>query len=149
DLKVSAKVKAEAHFLGSVHNANWGQKIDIVRHHVRAALECDPNIARMMQVFLDFHVRHVPSSLCRSFAELCDLESITAVNLLHNEWVQQKFLNLTLMTAMVDALEEFGIPTRSTQLVPLGVRWWTSGPSFTEPRQEIRPFPSFVTNLSH
>ena len=36
DMKVSAKVKAEAHFLASVHNANWGQKIDIVRHHVRA-----------------------------------------------------------------------------------------------------------------
>jgi hypothetical protein len=114
DMKVSAKVKAEAHFLGSVHNANWGQKIDIVRHHVRAALECDPGIARMMQLFLDFHVRHVPSSLCRSFAELCDLKSITAVNLLHNEWVQQKFLNLTLITAVVDALEEFGIPTRAT-----------------------------------
>ena len=112
DLKVSAKVKAEAHLLASVHNANWGQNIDIVRHHVRAALECDPDIARMMQVFLDFHVRRVPSSLCRSFAELCDLKSITAVNLLSNEWVHEKFLNLTLITAMVDALEEFGIPTR-------------------------------------
>ena len=114
DMKVSTKVKAEAHLLASVHNANWGQKIDIVRHHVRAALECDRDIARMMQLFLDFHVRAVPSSLCRSFAELCELKSIAAVNLLHNEWASQKFLNTTLITAMVDALEEFGIPTRAT-----------------------------------
>lgn len=113
DMRVGAKVKAEAHFLAAVHNANWGQKIDIVRHHVRTALECDRNIARMMQLFLDFHVRPVPSSVCRSFAELCDLGSIAAVNLLYNDLVNKKFLNTTLITAMVDGLEEFGVPTRA------------------------------------
>jgi hypothetical protein len=37
DMKVSPKLNAEAHFLAAVHNANWGQKIDIVRHHVHCA----------------------------------------------------------------------------------------------------------------
>ena len=114
DMRVGAKLKAEAHFLAAVHNANWGQKIDIVRHHVRTALEWDRDIAHMMQLFLDFHVRPVPSSLCRSFAALCDLKSIAAVNLLYNDLVNRKFLNPTLITAMVDGLEEFGIPTRAT-----------------------------------
>ena len=113
DMGVSAKLKAEAHFLGAVHNANWGQKIDIVRHHIRSALEQDREIARMMQLFLDFHVRPIPSSLCRSFVQLCELENIAAVNLLFNDLVNRKFLNTTLVTAMVDALEEFGIPTRT------------------------------------
>ena len=114
DMRVGAKLEAEAHFLAAVHNANWGQKIDIVRHHVRTALERDRNVARIMQLFLDFHVRPVPSSLCRSFAQLCDLGSIAAVNLLFNDLVNKKFLNTTLVTAMVDELEEFGVPTRAT-----------------------------------
>jgi len=114
DMGVSAKLKAEAHFLGAVHNANWGQQIDILRHHVRSALQQDREIARMMQLFLDFHVRPLPSSLCRSFVQLCELENIAAVNLLFNDLNNQKFLNTTLVTAMVDALEEFGIPTRAT-----------------------------------
>ena len=113
DMRVGPKVKAEAHFLAAVHNANWGQKIDIVRHHVRAALEQDRDIAHMMQLFLDFHVRPVPSSLCRSFAELCDLKSVAAVTLLYNDLVNKKFLNTTLITATVDGLEEFGIATRA------------------------------------
>jgi hypothetical protein len=113
DMRVSAKLEAEAHFLAAVHNANWGQKIDIVRHHARTALERDRNVARIMQLFLDFHVRPVPSSLCRSFAELCDLGSIAAVNLLFNDLGNKKFLNTTLITAMVDELEEFGVPTRA------------------------------------
>ena len=113
DMKVGPRLKAEAHLLGAVHNANWGQGIKIVRHHVRKALEYDREIARMMQLFLDFHVRPVPSSVCRSFAELCELESVAAVNLLYNDLVNRKFLNTTLVTAMVEALEEVGIPTRS------------------------------------
>jgi hypothetical protein len=58
-------------------------------------------------------VRPVPSSLCRSFAQLCELESIAAVNLLYNDLVNRKFLNTTLIKAMIDALEEFSIPTRA------------------------------------
>jgi len=114
DMRVGAKLEAEAHFLAAVHNANWGQKIDIVRYHVRTALERDRDVARMMQLFLDFHVRPIPSSLCRSFAQLCDLGSIAAVNLLFNDLVNKKFLNTTLITAMVDELEKFGVPTRAT-----------------------------------
>ena len=114
DMKVGPKLQAEAHFLAAVHNANWGQRIDIVRHHVRTALELDRGVARMMQLFLDFHVRPVPSSVCKSFAQLCDLGSIAAVNLLYNDLVNKKFLNTTLVAAMVDGLEEFGISTRST-----------------------------------
>jgi hypothetical protein len=41
------------------------------------------------------------------------LKSVTAVSLLHNDLVSKKFLNTTLITALVDGLEEFGIPTRA------------------------------------
>ena len=113
DMKVGPKLNSEAHFLAAVHNANWGQSFEIVRHHVRKALEWDRGIARMMQLFLDFNVKRVPASLCRSFEQLCDLKSVAAVNLLHTHSVNQKFLNPTLITAVAEGLEEFGIPTRA------------------------------------
>lgn len=113
DMKVGAYVNASAHFLAAVYNANWGQSVDVVRHHIRTALDFDRGIARMMQLFLDFHIRRVPSSLCRSFEQLCDLPNITAIVAFYNDSLSQKFLNTNLVAAVVDALEEIGIPTRS------------------------------------
>jgi hypothetical protein len=113
DLKVSDKVAAEAHFLAAVHNANWGQGIDIVRHHCRSAIESSRGIARMMQIFLDLHIRRVPTGLCRSFDQLCELKNAAAINLLYNHLVHHKFLNTTLVTAVAEVLEEFDIPARA------------------------------------
>lgn len=113
NLNVAANVNAGAHFLAAVHNANWGQGIDVVRHHVRTALEFDRGIANMMQLFLDLHIRRVPSSLCRSFDQLCELQSIPAIIAFYNDSISQKFLNTDLINAVGDVLEEFGIHTRA------------------------------------
>jgi hypothetical protein len=113
DMKVGANVNAGAHFLAAVYSGNWGQRSDVVSHHVRTALEYDRGIARMMQFFLDFHVRRVPSSLCRSFEQLCELPNMAAIVALYNDSIREKFLSKNLVTAMSDVLEEVGIPTRS------------------------------------
>ena len=72
----------------------------------------------MMQLFLDFHIRHVPSSLCRSFEQLCELPNITAIIAFYNDSIRDKFLNTKLITAMSEELEEVGIPTRSQYRTP-------------------------------
>lgn len=113
ELKVSANVIACAHFLAAVCNANWGQRMDVVRHHLRTALEADRGIANMMQLYLDFHIRRLPSSLCRSFDQLCQLPNIAAIVAFYNDSIGEKFLNLKLVSAISDALEAAGIPTRS------------------------------------
>jgi hypothetical protein len=113
DMTVSANVNATTHFLAAVYNADWGQRMDVVRHHLRTALEYDRGIARMMQLFLDFHIRRVPSSLCCSFEQLCELQNITAMFSFYTDSISQKFLNTNLLTAVGDVLEEVGIPTRS------------------------------------
>lgn len=112
-MKVDPNVNAVAHFLGAVHSANWGQGIDVIRHHIRTALELDRGIANMMQLFLDLHIRRVPSSLCQSFDQLCDLQNVPAIIAFYNDSISQKFLNTNLIIAVGDALEEFGVPTRS------------------------------------
>ena len=113
DMKVGANVNAGAHFLAGVYNGNWGQGIDVVRHHIRTALYFDRGIANMMQLFLDFHIRHVPSSLCRSFEQLWESPHVPAIIALYNDSTSGKFLNPQLVAVMSDVLGEFGIPTRS------------------------------------
>jgi hypothetical protein len=112
DLKVGANVSAGAHFLASIYNGNWGQSTDVVRYHIRKALEFDRSIANIMQSFLDFHVRRVPSGLCRSFEQLWESPHVPAIVLLYND-SNGNFLNPRLVNAMADALEEIGIPVRS------------------------------------
>jgi hypothetical protein len=112
DIKVNASVSAGAHFLAAVYNGNWGQSMDVVRYHIHKALEFDRSIAKIMQLFLDFHVRHVPSSLCRSFEQLWESPHVPAIIVLYND-SSGNFLNPRLVTAMADALEEIGIPVRS------------------------------------
>ena len=113
DMKVGANVSAGAHFLAAVYNGNWGQGMDLVRHHLRKALEFDRSIATMMQLYLDFTIRHVPSSLCRSFEQLWESPHVAAIVVLYNDSMGGKFLNPGLVTAMTEALEEAGIPSRS------------------------------------
>src|ERR1051325_1434658 len=113
DPKVSANVNAVAHFLAAVYNGNWGQRMEVVRHHLRKALEYDRNIAYMMQLFLDLHIRRVPSSLCRSYDQLCELPNMTAIIALYNDSIREKFLNTKLVTEIGAALEAVGIPTKA------------------------------------
>ena len=113
DMKVGANVSAGAHFLAAVYNGNWGQGMDLVRYHLRKALEFDSSIATMMQLYLDFTIRDVPSSLCRSFEQLWESPHVPAIVVLYNDSIGGKFLNTDLVAVMSDVLEEFGIPARS------------------------------------
>ena len=113
DLNVSANVNAVAHFLAAVFNGNWGQRMEVVRHHLHKALEFDRGIVHMMQLFLDLHIRRVPSSLCHSYDQLCELPNLTAIIALYNDSMSEKFLNTKLVNAIGDALEENGVPARS------------------------------------
>lgn len=113
DMEVDGNVNACAHFLAAVHSCNWGQRTEVIRHHVRTALAADRGIARLMQLYLDFHIRRVPSSLSRSFEELCELPNITAIIAFYSDSTREKFLNIRLINAVVEELEAAGIPTRS------------------------------------
>jgi hypothetical protein len=113
DLNVSANVNAVAHLLAAVYNGNWGQKIDLVRYHLRTALEFDRGIAHMMQLFLDLHIRRVPSSLSGSFEQLGEMPNMAAIIAFYSDYIRDKFLNTNLVTEISNALEEVAIPTRS------------------------------------
>lgn len=113
DLKVGNNVNAGAHFLAAVHSGNWGQGIELLRHQIRKALEYDRGIARMMQLFLEVHIRRVPTSLCRSYDQLFEFQNMAAITGFFNDSLRDKFLNTKLIAAVSEGLEEFGIPTHA------------------------------------
>ena len=113
DLNVGNNVNAGAHFLAAVHSGNWGQGIELLRYQIRTALEYDRGIARMMQLFLEIHIRRVPTSLCRSYDQLFEFKNMAAITGFFNDSIRDKFLNTKLITAISEELEEFGIPTRA------------------------------------
>jgi hypothetical protein len=108
NLKVTNKVVGEAHFLAAVHNSGWGQGSEIVEHHCHLAIKTHPEVTKMMQLFLDFYIRRAPSTLCRSFDEMCRLKSAVAANLLYNDSVETKYLNSDLISVLTAVLEDSG-----------------------------------------
>lgn len=117
-LAVDPRIEGEAHFLAAIHNANWGQRPELVRMHCDRALELAPSLHGMLRLFLDSHIRRVPSSLCRSFDELCQLGGTSAVSLLFDsaQPTAVNFLNPTLIHAITDALSEQKAQPPSDQL---------------------------------
>ena len=113
DMEVDCKANAGAHLLAAVLTGNGGQRIDVIRHHVRTALAYDRDIARTMQLFLDFHIRNAPVSLCRSYEQLCELPNMTAIVAFYDHSMREKFLNPRLITVISEELEAVGVPVRS------------------------------------
>jgi hypothetical protein len=71
------------------------------------------SVARMMQLFLDIHIRRVPTSLCRSYDQLFEFQIMATITGFYNDSLRDKFLNTKLITAISEGLEEFGIPTQA------------------------------------
>ena len=147
DIKVSANVMAGAHFLAAVYNGDWGQRMEVVRYHLRQALEADRGIAKIMQLFLDFHIRHVPSSLCRSFEQLWESPHLPAIIVLYDD-SRGNFLNPQLVTAMVEELEAVGIPARaeieSLLIKEHGVK--NKGVDLVDKRYSTRSYSRFIVD---
>jgi hypothetical protein len=110
---VANSILGEAHFLAAIHNANWGQSAEIVTYHCGKAIELSPEIARMMALYLDFHVRRSPMALCKSFDEMAQSCSLSAVSLLFNPSrpVEETFVNLPLVFEIAKILEKI-IPSQ-------------------------------------
>lgn len=106
-LNVDPRIEGQAHFLAAIHNANWGQCAELVRMHCDRALELAPSLHGMLSLFLDSHIRRLPSSLCQSFEELCQLGGKSVVSLLFDsaQPTAVSFLNPTLIRAVRDAVD--------------------------------------------
>jgi hypothetical protein len=105
EFPVADKAMAEASFLAAVHNANWGNSSEMVRFHLERAIERCPPVAKVMRLFLDFHIRSCPTSLCGAFEQMARNEGFLLVSRLFRSPRIWKNINLKLVNEMVKALE--------------------------------------------
>jgi hypothetical protein len=107
----SPEIEAEASFLASIHNAHRYQNFEMVRHFCARAVKASPHVAELMLRYIDLQVTHkAPLRMSEAELEIFRLGSPLVHRYLFPN--NDKRLDKLLLTAIVDALEEAGIPAR-------------------------------------
>ena len=107
----SPEIEAEASFLASIHNAHRYQNYAMVRHFCARAVKASPHVAELMLHYIDLQVTHkAPLRMSEAELEIFRLGSPLVHRYLFPN--NDKRLDKLLLTAIVDALEEAGIPAR-------------------------------------
>jgi hypothetical protein len=107
----SPETEAEASFLAAIHDAHRYQGYDMVRHFCGRALKYSPHIADLMLSYIDLQIQNkAPLRMSEAELQIFRLGSPLVHRYLFRS--NDKRLDLTLLTAIADALEEAGIPAR-------------------------------------
>jgi hypothetical protein len=107
----SAETEAEASFLAAIYDAHRYQGYDMVRHFCARAIKHSPHIAELMLNYIDLQVfNKAPLRMSEAELEIFRLGSPLIHRYLFRS--NDKRLDKLLLTAIVDALEEAGIPAR-------------------------------------
>lgn len=104
------QVEAEAAFLAAVHNAHYGQPYDLLRHHCSRAAAASPEIARVMQPFIDMQTRRAPFWMGKAAEQLALMQSPSVQQYLLR--VSMQLLDALLIGAVVESLKEVGVDVR-------------------------------------
>jgi hypothetical protein len=103
----SHEVEAEAAFLAAVHNAHWWQSADLVWHYCAEAVRFSPEIAKVMNYFIDLQTRRTPMLMCKSAQQVSELGSPLIQHYLLRYNYQQ--LDEVLLEGVVQALRQLNI----------------------------------------
>lgn len=107
----SAQTEAEASFLAAIHNAHRYQRFKMVRHFCARAVSYSKHIAEIMLNYMELQVLNkAPLRMSEAELQIFNLGSPLIHHYLFRN--NDKRLDKTLLTAIVDALEEAGIPAR-------------------------------------
>ena len=107
----SHEVEAEAAFLAAVHNAHWWQSADLVRHYCVEAVRFSPEIAKVMNYFIDLQTRRTPMLMCKSAQQVSELGSPLIQHYLLRYNHQQ--LDEILLGGVVQALKQLNIEAQA------------------------------------
>ncbi|HKS09646.1 MAG TPA: hypothetical protein VJS13_08885 [Pyrinomonadaceae bacterium] len=107
----SPETESEASFLAAIHNAHRYQRFQMVRHFCARALQHSKHIAEIMLNYLELQVQHkAPLRMSEAELQIFNLGSPLIRHYLFRN--NDKRLDKVLLTSIVDALEEEGIPAR-------------------------------------
>jgi hypothetical protein len=107
----SRETEAEASFLAAIHNAHRYQRYQMIRHFCARAVSYSAHIAEIMLNYIDLQVvNKAPLRMSEAELEIFRLGSPLIHHYLFRN--NDKRLDKLLLTSIVDALEETGIPAR-------------------------------------
>lgn len=107
----SPETEAEASFLAAIHDAHRYQAYGMVRHFCARALKHSPHIADLMLNYVDLQVLNkAPLRMSEAELQIFQVGSPLVHRYLFPN--NDKRLDKILLTAIVDALEEAGIPAQ-------------------------------------
>lgn len=110
-ISASPETEAEASFLAAIHDAHRYQSYDMVHHFCARALKHSPHIAELMLNYVDLQVLNkAPLRMSEAELQIFNVGSPLVHRYLFPN--NDKRLDKLLLTAIVDALEEAGIPAQ-------------------------------------
>lgn len=110
---LSTRIEATAHFGGAIHSAHWGQSSSFVSYLCHEAARRSPEVAYAMRVFLELQTRRTPAWACAAAERLSAFAtSFLPGYIVHETQNQTKLFDSVLLSAIADALEDNGLPSR-------------------------------------
>ncbi len=104
---------ALAHFLAAVHNAHYGQQEPLLRHHLRRALELDPDAATYLEDYLDYQTRRAPNWMCASYERSARNPAFRRYLVVGDGRLNGKLADHLLRRVMVEELTRIGRDPRA------------------------------------
>ena len=111
DMLPSPEIEAEASFLAAIHDAHRYQSYDMVHHFCARAVKYSPHVAELMLNYIELQVVFkAPIRMSEAELQIFRRGSPLVQRYLFPN--NNKRLDKLLLTAIVEALEEAGIPAR-------------------------------------
>jgi hypothetical protein len=105
------EIEAEASFMAAIHDAHRYQTFEMVHHFCARAIKASPHIAEIMLNYMDLQVQNkAPIRMSEAEEQIMQLGSPLVHRYLFRS--NDKRLDRLLLSAIVEALEEAGIPAR-------------------------------------
>jgi hypothetical protein len=116
DIKPDNNICAIAHFSAAIYNAHYGQPAEIIQYHCHKALALSRKVQKTMLQYIDFASRYAHTLYCRSFEEIILDGSMRQYEggFLLCPPRGKKMMDITLVNAIVNALENAGVPAAAT-----------------------------------
>ncbi len=105
------RVEAAAHFAAAIHSAHWGQTGAFVSYLCHEATRRSAEIAQAMRLYLEVQVRRAPSWTCAATERLAELAPPFLREYIILQKNEPKLFDPVLLPAIVEALEDNGIPS--------------------------------------
>jgi hypothetical protein len=113
DIALTEQEESLVHFLAAIHNAHYGQKVDLIQYHAGRALDLSPAVSEAMQAYVDLQAYNVPNWMSSSYDELSRFPIVRRYLEVADPHTVDKFDDTQLVEVIQNELANRKIPLRN------------------------------------